>query len=264
LSPSSSALSRYKPLVNLLVALAMSLAIIASNDSTVIVQTRSFLMETSAYLYMPLKWIQTIFTIQKDYRQLQQEHIKAQIELNKFKTLVQENQRLRRMLGFKGSKNFRVIPANVLSDVGSHTMNSLTVDQGSQDGVELLAGVVDAQAQLVGKVVALSPSTALVQLLSDKNFRVSVREMRSRDVGILSYTLNKGYVIQDVPKNAEVIAGDSVVTSGFSDIFPEHIFVGWVSEISPVVEDYIKSVQVDLATDFNRLEEVFILKQDDQ
>jgi len=263
MSPSTSQLSRYKPLVNLLVALALSLAIIASNRSAAVVQARSLVLETAAYLYVPIKWIGTIFSIQKDYAILQQEHIKAQIEINKFKTLAQENQRLKNMLGFKGGKSFSVVPANVLSDVGSHTMNSLTVDQGSEDGVELLSGVVDARAQLVGKVVALSPNTALIQLVNDKNFRVSVREMRSRDVGILSFTLSKGYVIQDVPKNAEVIAGDSVVTSGFSDIFPEHIFVGWVSDISPVVEDYVKSVQVDLATNFNRLEEVFILKQND-
>ncbi len=255
-----SPLSRYKSLVNLLIAMALSLIVIASNGSKAITQVRSLVLETSTYLYVPIQWIETLFTIEKNYRELQQTHIKAQIELNKYKTLKQENQRLRNMLGFKGEKDFNVIPANVLSDVGSHTMNSLTVDQGSQDGVELLAGVVDAKAQLVGKVVALSPNTALIQLINDKNFRVSVREMRSRDVGILSYTLKKGYVIQDVPKNAEVIAGDSVVTSGFSDIFPEHLFVGWVSEISPVIEDYVKSVQVDLATDFNRLEEVFILK----
>ncbi|NQT62369.1 MAG: rod shape-determining protein MreC [Candidatus Marinimicrobia bacterium] len=253
-------ISRYKPLVNLVAAIVLSLLIISSNGTPAMDRTRGFVLETSAYLYVPIQWVETIFTIEKDYRELQQRHIKAQIELNKTRTLVKENQRLRSMLGFKGDKNFNVIPANVLSDVGSHTMNSLTVDQGSEDGVTLLSGVVDAEAQLVGKVVAISPHTALVQLVSDKNFRVSVREMRSRDVGILSYSLKTGYVIQDVPKNAEVIAGDSVVTSGFSDIFPEHIFVGWVSAISPVVEDYVKSVRVDLATDFNRVEEVFILK----
>ena len=253
-------ISRYKSLVNLLAAVGLSLLIIASNGSPFMDRTRGLILESSAYLYVPIKWVETIFTIEKDYRELQQRHIKAQIELNKTRTLVKENQRLRGMLGFKGDKSFNVIPANVLSDVGSHTMNSLTVDQGSEDGVILLSGVIDAQAQLVGKVVAISPHTALVQLVSDKNFRVSVREMRSRDVGILSYSLKTGYVIQDVPKNAAVIAGDSVVTSGFSDIFPEHIFVGWVSAITPVVEDYVKSVRVDLASNFNRIEEVFILK----
>jgi len=260
LASTAPTISRYKSLVHLVAAVGLSLLIIASNGSPIMDKTRGLVLESSAYLWVPIKWVQTIFTIEKDYRELQQRHIKAQIELNKNRTLVKENQRLRGMLGFKGEKNFNVIPANVLSVVGSHTMNSLTVDQGSEDGITLLAGVVDAHAQLVGKIVAVSPHTALVQLVSDKNFRVSVREMRSRDVGILSYSLKTGYVIQDVPKNAEVIAGDSVVTSGFSDIFPEHIFVGWVSAISPVVEDYVKSVRVDLATNFNRVEEVFILK----
>ena len=251
---------RYNSLVNLVVAIGLSLLIIASNGSPIMNRTRGLILDASSYLYVPIQWVETIFTIEKDYKELQQRHIKAQIKLNKTRTLVKENQRLRGMLGFKGTRDFNVIPANVLSDVGSHTMNSLTVDQGSEDGVTLLSGVVDAHAQLVGKVVSISPNTALVQLVNDKNFRVSVREMRSRDVGILSYSLKSGYVIQDVPKNAEVIAGDSVVTSGFSDIFPENIFVGWVSEISPVVEDYVKSVRVDLGSNFNRVEEVFILK----
>jgi len=260
LASTAASVSRYKPLINLVAAVGLSLLIIASNTNPLMVMVRGMVLESSAYLYVPIKWIETIFTIEKDYRDLQQRHIKAQIELNKSRTLLNENQRLRKMLGFKNEKQFNVIPANVLSDIGSQTMNSLTVDQGSEDGVTLLSGVVDSQAQLVGKVVAISPHTALVQLVNDKNFRVSVREMRSRDVGILSYTLKTGYVIQDVPKNAEVIAGDSVLTSGFSDIFPENIFVGWVSAISPVVEDYVKSVRVDLAADFNRIEEVFILK----
>ncbi len=260
MATSVSPISRYKSLVNLVSAIVLSLVLIASNNSPALIRARGIVMDASAYLYVPIQWVETLFTIEKDYHKLQQSHVKAQIELNKYKNLVRENQRLRNLLGFKGEKSFDVIPANVLSNIGSHTMNSLTVDQGSQDGVKLLSGVVDAQAQLVGKIVAISPNTALVQLINDKNFRVSVREMRSRDVGILSYNLKKGYIIQDVPRNAAVIAGDSVVTSGFSDIFPEHIFVGWVSEISPVIEDYVKSVQVDLATDFNRLEEVFILK----
>jgi len=260
LASTAASVSRYKPLINLVAAVGLSLLIIASNTNPLMVMVRGMVLESSAYLYVPIKWIETIFAIEKDYRDLQQRHIKAQIELNKSRTLLNENQRLRKMLGFKNEKQFNVIPANVLSDIGSQTMNSLTVDQGSEDGVTLLSGVVDSQAQLVGKVVAISPHTALVQLVNDKNFRVSVREMRSRDVGILSYTLKTGYVIQDVPKNAEVIAGDSVLTSGFRDIFPENIFVGWVSAISPVVEDYVKSVRVDLAADFNRIEEVFILK----
>jgi len=243
--------------------MGVALAFIGSPESQVALNTRSIILNVSGYLYVPIQWVETLFSIEKDYLKLEKDYIQAQIDLNKYRGLVQENDRLRNMLGFKGERSFNVIPANVLSNVGSQTMSSLTVDQGSSDGVRLLAGVVDARAQLVGKVVAISPNTSLIQLVNDKNFRVSVREMRSRNVGILSFTPRKGYVIRDVPKNAGVIAGDSVITSGFSDIFPEHIFVGWVSNISPVVEDYVKSVQVDLASDFNRIEEVFILKQND-
>ncbi len=241
----------------------LSLMIIAAEDSAPMQRVRGVLLDGSEYLYVPFQWLETIFEIESEYRSLEKKYIAAQLELNRLKTLEQENQRLRQALGFKQIKGFDVIPANVLSNAGSHTMSSLTIDQGARDGVDLLAAVVDARAQLVGKVVAVGENTALVQLVNDKNFRVSVREMRSRNVGILSYSPRAGYAIRDVPKNASVIAGDSVVTSGFSDIYPEHIFVGWVSDITPVIEDYVKSVKVNIASNFNRIEEVFILRRDD-
>lgn len=246
-----------------MIAILLSLVIIASEEAPSLKVVRGVVLDASEYLYVPFQWLETIFQIEKKYASLEKKYIAAQIEINRLKTLEQENSRLRQALGFKQIKGFDVIPANVLSNAGSHTMSSLTIDQGALDGVEILAAVVDAQAQLVGKIVAVGENTALVQLVSDKNFRVSVREMRSRNVGILSYSRQGGYEIRDVPKNASIIAGDSVVTSGFSDIFPEYIFVGWVSDISPVIEDYVKSVKVNIASDFNRIEEVFIMRRYD-
>jgi rod shape-determining protein MreC len=253
---------RYKAIINMLVAGLLALVIISSDESPTLKTLRGVIIDASEYLYVPFQWLETIFQIERDYRELEKQYIASQLEINRLKTLAQENTRLRQALGFKQIKGFDVIPANVLSNTSSFTMSSLTIDQGAVDGVELLAAVVDAQAQLVGKVVEVGENTSLVQLVSDKNFRVSVREMRSRNVGILSYSRQGGYEIRDVPKNASIIAGDSVVTSGFSDIFPEYIFVGWVSDISPVIEDYVKSVKVNIASDFNRLEEVFILRRD--
>jgi len=255
---------RYRAAINLLTAVILSLLVITLEKSPTMIVIRGGIQDASEYLYRPLLWLDTIFTIEKRYKDLQERHIKTQIELNQLRTLSEENKRLRRTLQFKELRGFEVIPANVLSNAGSHTISGLTIDQGAEDGVKLLAGVVDSRAQLVGKVVQVGPNTALVQLLNDKNFRVSVREMRSRNVGILSFSPRGGYEIKDVPKNASVIAGDSVVTSGFSDIFPEHVFVGWVSDITPVIEDYVKSVKVNVASDFNRLEEVFILTAENE
>ncbi len=197
MASSVSPLSRYKSIANLLASVALSLGIIASNGSPVIIQTRALVMEASAYLYMPFQYVETLFTITKDYRELQQEHIKSQIEVNKSRTLSQENQRLRKMLGFKGGKRFQVIPANVLSDVGSHTMNSLTVDQGFKDGVSLLSGVVDSDAQLVGKVVAVSDNTALVQTVnaapSIGNLQQIVQDINAR---LSQYVENNKIVVE--------------------------------------------------------------------
>jgi len=220
---------------------------------------RDAILDVTSYVYLPIEAIQNLVTLEKRYTTLQRKYVQARIELNRLRSVEKENQRLRRMLHFRTARKYEVIPAHVLSQAANQSLTSLTVDHGSEDGVHLLDPVIDAEANLVGKVIAVGKSTALVQILKDRNFRVSVRSLRSRVTGILSYSPREGFRLGNVPLNAPLMPGDSIITSGFSDIFPPDIFVGWVTDVQPELEGYVKSAGVRLATDFNRLEEVLIL-----
>ncbi|HCW76925.1 MAG TPA: rod shape-determining protein MreC [Candidatus Marinimicrobia bacterium] len=252
---------RFRAVINLLVALGISLLLIFNQDAKQVQHMRGKLLDYAAVLYTPIQWLDTVFTAQKAYEDLAQRYIAAQVHINRLQSLANENNRLREALGFKKLSSFGVIPANVLSKSGPGLLISLSVDQGTKDGVEMLAPVVDANANLVGKVVALGDESSLVQLINDRNFRVSVREMRTRTIGILGF-FDPGYFrIENIPFNTKVSIGDSVVTSGFSDIFPPNIFIGIIQMVEPELEGYVKSIRVEVASDFNRLEEVFILKK---
>lgn len=252
---------RFRAVINLLVALSISLLFIFNQDTKQVQHMWGKLLDYASVLYTPIEWLDTVFSVKQAYGELEQKYIVAQVQLNRLQNLAQENTRLRQALGFKKLSTFGVIPANVLSKSGSSLLISLSVDQGAADGVEMLAPVVDANANLVGKVVTLGDESSLVQLINDRNFRVSVREMRTRTIGIMGF-FDPGYFrIENIPFNTKVTIGDSVVTSGFSDIFPPNIFIGLIQQVEPELEGYVKSVRVEVASDFNRLEEVFILKK---
>ncbi len=254
-------LYRFRAAINLLLALVLSLLLIFNQEARQVQSIRGRLLDYASYLYQPIDWLDTVFTLKAAYAKLEKKYIKAKVELNRLEHLAVENERLRKALGFKRLSSFEVIPANVLSNAGSSLLTSVSVDQGAQDGVELLAPVVDANANLVGKVVALGEISSLVQLINDRNFRVSVRESQTRTIGILGYFDPGTFRIENIPSNTKVEVGDPVVTSGYSDIFPANIFVGIVHSAEPELEGYVKSIRVEIAADYNRLEEVFILKK---
>ncbi|MCF7796299.1 MAG: rod shape-determining protein MreC [Lentisphaeria bacterium] len=254
---------RFRAIANLLLVLSFSLLVIFYQDAPQVRYMRGKIMDYATVLYRPIEWLDTVFTLEHAYQALEKKYIVSQIELNRLQALAAENERLRQALGFKQTSLFEVIPANVLSKSGTSLLTSISVDQGAKDGVELLAPVVDANANLVGKVVALGDASSLVQLIHDRNFRVSVREMRTRTIGILGFYDPGVFRIENIPLNTNVAIGDSVVTSGFSDIFPPNIYVGVVQKVEPGVEGYVKAIQVEVATDYHRLEEVFILKKNE-
>jgi rod shape-determining protein MreC len=63
-----------------------------------------------------------------------------------------------------------------------------------------------------------------------------------------------------VPTHAVITIGDTVITSGFSLIFPEGIMIGTVRDISMDEGDNFYTIGIDFSVDYNRLDNVYIIK----
>jgi rod shape-determining protein MreC len=84
---------------------------------------------------------------------------------------------------------------------------------------------------LVGRVVAVSPSTSRVLMISDPTSRVGAKVSRSRAMGVIRGQTNNRVVMEFFDKFPDVKAGDVVVTSSYSRLFPRDIAVGRVESI---------------------------------
>ncbi len=168
-----------------------------------------------------------------------------------------ENRRLRRLLGMREGLAPVSIAASIVTSNLSGSTRVIVVDRGRADGVEVDLPAV-AWGGAVGRVVAVDSGHAKIRLLTDANSGVAGIAQRSRVRGIVE---GRGATTLDllyVPRFADVIHGDRVVTSGQDGIFPRGFGIGRVGAIRASA-DGTQTIQLQPEIDYSILEEVLIL-----
>lgn len=178
----------------------------------------------------------------------------AQLEENKL-----ENERLRKMLEFKSRSSFRLVPAKVISSEPGRLPEVLLINLGEEDNLKKGMPVVNIDG-LVGKVSEVLVGTSRVQLLFHPQCKVAAIDQRSRVQGIVK---SKGGVeldLEHVPVEEDVKLGDEIFTSGLGGVFPSGIKIGKVIKVSQENDSVVKTIKLEPAVDFFKLEELFIIR----
>jgi len=170
---------------------------------------------------------------------------------------VQETGRLRKLLGFSGRSDKRLIAAEVIGHNELGQFESIRITRGSSDGVRVGMPVVAADG-VVGKVIRTGMHFSDVQLLVDHDFHLDVLLQRTRVRGVLSGAAHTHCTLQ-LHKRVEIRIGDTLITSGIVGGFPKGLPVGRVMRITYETDNVAQSVTVEPWVDHNRLEEVMII-----
>ena len=194
-----------------------------------------------------------------------QERVRVlEMELQEKQEQLREAERLRDIAGVKPLLPLDTFVARVIATDGLPWFRNVTIDKGLLAGVDLNAAVLSAQG-VVGRVVAVGPQAARVQLLLDKASGVGVRIERSRITGVVSGQNGFGdraggdLDLKYVPVLADVVEGDVVVTSGLDRIFPRGLMVGRVRAVKTGA-GLFKEILVAPSARFERLEEVMVVR----
>jgi len=161
--------------------------------------------------------------------------------------------------------------AKVVNNTVNAPINYLTIHRGSANGLRPNMGVIGPSG-IVGIVRSVSPNYAVVLSLLSKgrNFGFSARLSHSKEMGTVRwYGGDAGYALmEDVPKSVRLIKGDTVVTSGYSALFPENIPIGYVESYSLTDKGSTSyTIRIKLATNFYNLQYVYVVDnmlQDEQ
>ena len=175
-----------------------------------------------------------------------------------------ENERLRRMLGFREKYSFQVIPANVIGEDVDRIVNSLILDVGRRDGVKEYMAVVTAEG-LVGRIFKVFYSSSSVQIIRDVNSKISAMIEGNRAIkGIIRWEGGDYLRMYGLEYLGKLESEQKVYTTGIGGTFPEGLFIGTVVRQDSEDVKIYDSVNVKPAVDFSRVHEVFILAGSEQ
>ena len=210
---------------------------------------------------LTLREFKGLFFYHSNY--LQNEKLKKEIDLSKQKInllsqIYLENKRLHDLLSLKEKAPYAVVASKVIAWAVDDWGAAVVIDKGTRQGIKRGMVVINAQG-LVGRVMESAQSSSKVILLTDANFSVTVLSRRSRQEGLISGTMGNFLVMRYLPKESDIRAADTIVTSGTSEIFPKDLTVGTVVDIAEEFSGLSRYCLIKPAVNFSDLEEVLVI-----
>lgn len=251
-------LSQFREYLLVSVYLAVSVALLAVNENEQIRTLRSLTVVAVGFLQENFAFLPNYLDLRAENSALRELNLSLSDEVNRLRESRLENIRLRQLLGLLERPAFTMVSATVVGKNLQLLRNTITINVGSAQAVALHMPIVTDQG-LVGKVIAVGPHYAIGQILFNKDLRVSAKIQRSRVDGIIRWDGGGSLSMQNVVKTMDVRAGDVVITSDYSSIFPPGIRIGVVSATRQVPGSLFQAIDVTPAVNFLRLEEVAVI-----
>ncbi|WKN33459.1 rod shape-determining protein MreC [Porifericola rhodea] len=158
-------------------------------------------------------------------------------------------------------KQFAFIPAKVVDNTVHRAKNYVTINKGRLDGIEPDMGVISPDG-VVGKVKDVSDHFAVITSVLHTNMFVSALVKRSNTLGSIIWEGTNPNIagLDNIPIHINIINGDTIVTSGYSGIYPPNTMIGTVAEVRPEEDAAFYDIDIQLSNDFYRLSYVYVVK----
>jgi rod shape-determining protein MreC len=155
---------------------------------------------------------------------------------------------------------YEYLPAGVVNNSVTHVNNYITINKGADDGIRPDMGVVSPRG-VAGIVVTVRERYSVVISLLNSKFKLSCKVKNTGYFGALTWKSDDLAIayLEELPSHATFQVGDTVVTSGYSAIFPPGVMVGVVEAYGKQRDDNFYSLKVRLATDFRSLSALCVI-----
>ena len=195
---------------------------------------------------------------------LQRQNQKLAAELSAAQLNKADAAELSRLLRVAGAGGYRVVAANVIA-VGQGYEDTITIDSGSRDGIQVDQTVLDGDG-LVGRVTQVGSSTSTVLLAADASSSVGARLEGSNEIGVVSgsgKTLTHGATLrlQMLDANVPLQAGQRIVTFGSQGgrPFVPGVPIGVISQVTNSAGSLTRTAIVRPYVNFTALQVVGVV-----
>lgn len=159
-----------------------------------------------------------------------------------------------------GQFNFQLIPAKIINQSINSRNNYLTINKGTSHGIRADMGVIDKNG-IIGIIQGANTKYARVLSLLNSKSRISAKIKNKGYYGnIVWRNLDTQRLdLEAIPTHATVAVGDSIVTSGYSTMFPSDIFIGTIETYDTKKGASNYNITVKLNNNFSNLQHVFVI-----
>lgn len=176
-------------------------------------------------------YFSSLANLQAEVRDLRRQQILHAQALQKEQYLAMENAHLRELLNTPARKEIKSVMGEILYDARDAFTRKIVLDRGMQAGVNVGQPVIDGKG-VVGQVTRVFPFTSEVTLLTDKDQAIPVQVARN---GLRSIAYGRGQSglldLHFMAANADIVAGDILITSGIDGVYPAGLSVAKVLKV---------------------------------
>jgi rod shape-determining protein MreC len=172
------------------------------------------------------------------------------------------------LLELRGTLDPTAVAAHVIGNGVSNFEYTITIDKGSADGIEIRQPVATGSADapmLVGRVVSVTPVSADVLLLIDRDHKVAATIGDTEEAGLVEGQGASDLRMSLVAPGTLIEGGEPVFTQGYeldrqSGLYPPNMLIGQVSRLVDSENETQQYVEVRPAVDFQTLQFVLVLR----
>lgn len=198
--------------------------------------------------------------INNDLAEQNAELLKNQIYSKIDRSVEIHNEELPSEISGNLDQQYEYVVAKVINNSTNKPNNYLTLNKGWRQGIAPNMAVISANG-IVGIITNVSQNFSTVMSVLHAQYKVSAKFKNSNYFGSL-YWKGENYQtasLTEIPFHVKFDIGDTLVTNEFSDIYPGNIMIGTVKSFNTTDSDNFYGIDVQLATDFKKLEYVFVV-----
>jgi len=249
---------RFKNYITLCALVVMSFSFMNVGNLSQLGGFRAVIVGSIGWMQSVFAWIPNPVALKSENLALRELNLQLSVEAARSRQSTVENNTLRKMLDLPSYTDYRLIAADVIGKTTTQLRNYATINKGVEDGVqEGMCCITDAG--LVGIIIGTSPHYAVLQLLLNRDTRVSAKVQRTRVDGIIQWEGETFLVLKDVSRSFDVQAGDDIITSSYSARYPANVVIGRVTQVTDEANSLFRRVVVEPAVNFATLEQLFVV-----
>jgi rod shape-determining protein MreC len=249
--------NQFKEYLVLVLLLLASVLFISSSDHPSVRNLKTTTFGTFAFVSSFFSDILHTSGLKSENEKLRKQNAELMLEINKLREFGIENVELKNLLSVRDTTAYQLIPAKIISKSFSADQTTFTLNKGRDEGIKSGMAVITGEG-LVGIIERSSEDFSLIRTLKHINFRVVVKDQRSRFQGILHWTGSQ-LIISNLPKTSEVKLGDRIITSELSSLIGQPFPIGIVKKIINPDEGYFNNVLIKPFVEIEKVENVFIV-----